>query len=148
MIKLLICRASLTRHGLALAIGLLILGVASHPRADGDDPVFTLVLADSLAPIHLTPGADGANHLVYELVITNITSGLATLREVEVFAQDGTTVLATLDPDAIMWRFERDGRRGNNSDSLEGGRYGVLFMHVAVPADQPAPTALHCAIIA
>jgi hypothetical protein len=116
------CRALFARLSAALVIGLLILAGTTQPQADQDGPFLTLVLADSLAPIHVTPGADGANHLVYELVVTNITGGLATLREVDVFSQDGTTVLATLDTDAIVPRFERDGRRGNNSDALEGGR--------------------------
>jgi hypothetical protein len=147
MLRLPICRALFARLSAALVIGLLILAGASQPQADQNDPVLTLILADSLAPIHVTPGADGANHLVYELVVTNITGGLATLRAVDVFAQDGTTVLATLDTDAIVSRFERDGRRGNNSDALEGGRYGVLFMHVAIPADQPVPTALRHRLI-
>lgn len=147
MFRLLTGRATFARLRTLFVIGMMTLAGAGQPQADEDNPVLTLVLADSLAPIHVAPGADDSNHLVYELVITNITGGMATLREVEVLAQDGTTVLASLDTDAIVARFERDGRRGNNGDHLEGGRFGVLFMHVAVPADQPVPTALRHRLI-
>lgn len=142
MFWLLNFRATLARLSAGFIIGILALAGVNQPQADQDNPVLTLVLADSLAPIHVAPGADGVNHLVYELVVTNITGGMATLREVEVLAQDGATVLASLDSDAIVARFERDGRRGNNGDALEGGRFGILFMHVAIPDDQPVPSAL------
>jgi len=35
-----------------------------------------------------------------------------------------------------------DGRRDNYGDTLEGGKFGILFVHVSVPADQPVPNAL------
>ena len=88
------------------------------------------------------PGSDGRNHLVYELRLSNVTPGEATLSRVEVLNSATMTPLLTWDHDTIATRLSIGGRRGAESAELGIGQFGVLFVHVAIDAKAPLPAGI------
>lgn len=84
-------------------------------------------------------GSDGQTHLVYELFVTNFSSGEALLERVEVLG-DGK-VIATLDATALARRLQPAGQR-EASGTLPPSTQALLFLHVALPADAPVPKKL------
>jgi len=84
-------------------------------------------------------GSDGRTHLVYELWITNFSSGDAIVRQVEV--RDGDRQLATYDQATVSTRLQPAGRR-DASDTLPGGGTSLLFVHLTLVAGTPAPARL------
>lgn len=111
--------------------------LAAAVRAD--EPQLTPILLETEAPLRLLPGADGDRHLVYELRLSNITSGEATLRELRVIDAGRDTVLAVLDAETIASRFGHGARRDFQGATMGGSAFGLLFVHVALPPDTPAP---------
>lgn len=87
------------------------------------------------APIPFT-GSDGHKHLVYELWLTNFSSGEAAIEEVEVLG-DGT-VLETFDVAAVANRLQPGGFRKSNG-TLAPSITGVLFLHLSLPNNTPVP---------
>jgi hypothetical protein len=84
-------------------------------------------------------GSDGQTHLVYELFVTNFSSGEALLERVEVLG-DGKAI-ATLDATALARRLQPAGER-EASGTLAPSTQALLFLHVALPADAPVPKKL------
>lgn len=108
--------------------------VAALPAA-ADDPAFTPLVMRVLADPVAVPGSDGRRHLVYELVLTNVTTGTATVERVEVLDGDRGTTLATLDRAAIPTRLQL-GTRQQGVPALGPAQTGLLFLHLAL--DGPA----------
>jgi murein DD-endopeptidase MepM/ murein hydrolase activator NlpD len=84
-------------------------------------------------------GSDGQTHLVYELFVTNFSSGEALLERVEVLG-DGRAI-ATLDATALARRLQPAGER-EASGTLAPSTQALLFLHVTLPADAPIPKKL------
>lgn len=97
-----------------------------------------LLFAVENAPVPFL-GSDGQTHLVYELFVTNFSSGEALLERVEVLG-DGK-VIATLDATALSRRLQPAGER-EASGTLPPSTQALLFLHVALRADAPVPKKL------
>ena len=133
-------RPSGTYSGLSLAIlGLTLLPLAAAEEAAV--PRLTPLVADVLAAPQAVRGSDGAQHLVYELRIENITDARFTLKRLVVTDASGTS-LAQLDSQGLATRFSLGGRRGSETNVLESSQFGVAFLHVTIPKTAPLPTAL------
>ncbi|HSP97166.1 MAG TPA: M23 family metallopeptidase [Candidatus Dormibacteraeota bacterium] len=129
----------------ARLVALLALGVALSPAAAaarGEERITPLLLAVHDPPIPFR-GSDGRTHLVYELWITNFSSGEATVAQVDVLG-DGKS-LATLDAAAVATRLQPAGRR-DASDTLPSGGTSLLFIHLTLPEGATAPTRLSHAV--
>ena len=81
-------------------------------------------------------GSDGGTHLVYELWMTNFSSGDVVVKKVEVLC-DGK-VIASLDAAAIAQRLQPAGKR-NAIDKLAASEQALLFLHVTLPSGVPPP---------
>jgi hypothetical protein len=127
--------------GVVTAGMLLLVAAASPPVAKGVQPQLTPLVADVLSPPQAVRGPDGAEHLVYELRIENITDGRFTLERIAVTDERGAT-LAQLDAQAVGTRFALGGRRGSETNILESSQFGVAFLHVTIAASVPVPTSL------
>jgi murein DD-endopeptidase MepM/ murein hydrolase activator NlpD len=90
-------------------------------------------------------GSDGQTHLVYELFVTNFSSGEALLESVEVLG-DGKAI-ATLDASALERRLQPAGER-EASGTLAPSTQALLFLHVALPAATPVPKTLSHRVLA
>lgn len=112
--------------------------------ARGEPRLTPLLLSVPDPPMPFT-GSDGRTHLVYELWITNFSSGEAVVEQVEVLG-DGRA-LATLDAAAVAARLQPAGQR-DASDRLPAGATSLLFVHLALPAGTPAPARLSHAVLA
>ena len=97
-----------------------------------------LLLAVHDAPIPFT-GSDGRTHLVYELWMTNFTSGEAEIQKVEVLG-DGV-VLQTLDQAAIATRLQPAGQR-DSTGTMAKGTQSLLFLHLILPSGAQIPQQL------
>jgi hypothetical protein len=97
-----------------------------------------LLIAAQNAPIPFL-GSDNQTHLVYELQVTNFSSGQALVQAVKVVG-DGK-VLASLDSVTIADRLQPAGRR-DTSATMAPSEQALLFLHVALPADAPIPRRL------
>ena len=106
--------------------------------ARAEDRITPLLLAVPDPPMPFR-GSDGRTHLVYELWITNFSSGEATPGQVDVLG-DGKP-LATLDAAAIATRLQPAGRR-DASGTLAAGGTSLLFVHITLPAGAPSPQRL------
>jgi hypothetical protein len=118
----------------ALLAGVALLAALSSPAA-GDERMTPILLGVQVPPVPFK-GSDDATHLVYELWLTNFSSGDATVQQVQVLG-DGKTI-ATLDADAITTRLQPAGRR-DATDVLSAGGTSLLFVHVVLPDDKAVP---------
>src|SRR5262245_11142001 len=104
----------------------------------GSEQITPLLLAVHDAPMPFK-GSDDRTHLVYELWITNFSSGNATVEQVEVLG-DGR-LLTTFDAEAIATRLQPAGRR-DASAMLSGGATSLLFVHLTLAASSNVPARL------
>ena len=75
-------------------------------------------------------GSDGKTHLVYELRMTNFSSGNATIEQVEVVGDAGA-ILKTMDKSEIAGRLQLAGQR-TPTDVLPGSAEASLFVHLTL----------------
>jgi hypothetical protein len=94
-----------------------------------------LLLAVNDAPVPFT-ASDGRTHLVYELAVTNFSSGDVLMQKVEVLG-DGL-VLQTLDTVAIATRLQPAGLR-ESSATLAKSTHALLFLNVILAPGAPIP---------
>lgn len=106
--------------------------------ARGEERMTPLLLAVHDAPMPFR-GSDGRTHLVYELWITNFSSGDATVDAVDVLG-DGTPI-AAMDARDVAWRLQPAGRR-DASPTLTAGTTALLFVHVILSDGAKPPAAL------
>src|SRR5262249_46217815 len=133
-------RPSGTNPGLSfvlLALALLAPAAAEEAAA----PRLTPLVADVLSAPQAVLGSDGAQHLVYELRIENITDGRFTLKRLVVMDANGAA-LGQLDTQGLGTRFSLGGRRGSETNVLEASQFGVVFLHVTIPKTAPLPGSL------
>jgi hypothetical protein len=133
--------AARTMPGSIRAVALLVTLLLAAVPARAERPpeqITPLLLAVPDAPSPFT-GSDGRTHLVYELWITNFSSGDAVVRGVDVLG-DGAT-LATLDAAAVAARLQPAGRRDATATLAAGGT-ALLFVHVTLADGATAPARL------
>jgi Peptidase family M23 len=97
-----------------------------------------LLLTVQDAPIPFN-GSDGRVHLVYELWITNFSSGDVTVEKVEVLG-DGA-VLQTLGSAAVAGRLQAAGSR-ESSGTMAKSTQALLFLHVVLEKGAAVPQTL------
>jgi hypothetical protein len=85
-------------------------------------------------------GSDGKTHLVYELRMTNFSSGNATIEQVEVVGGAGA-VLKTMDKSEIAGRLQLAGHR-TPTDVLPGSAEASLFIHATLADSGAVPAKL------
>jgi hypothetical protein len=95
-----------------------------------------LAVHDAPVPFH---GSDGRTHLVYELAITNFSSGDVSVQKVEVLG-DGA-LLQTLDAAALATRLQPAGMRDSTA-TLPKSTHALLFLDVILAPDATTPREL------
>ena len=130
------------RRRLALVIGLIwsSLHPVTHDRAGATE--LTPLLAEVLSPPRPVAGSDGRRHLVYELMIGNVTGSAAEIRSLEVIDGSSGAVLLALDQSQVAKRLSLGGRRGAETSQLGAAQFGVAFMHVALEPSDSTPRGL------
>jgi hypothetical protein len=104
-----------------------------------DEQMTPLILRVNDAPVPFT-GSDGHTHLVYELAMTNFSSGDIAVQKVEVLGDDGA-VLQALDAAAIATRLQPAGLR-ESAGTLPHSAHALLFLNVTLPEGAPIPSKL------
>jgi hypothetical protein len=107
-------------------------------HAEGSEKMTPLLLAIQDAPVPFM-GSDGRVHLVYELGMTNFSSGDITVEKIEVVGDD--TTLQTLDTAAVAARLQPAGQR-ESSGTLARSTRALLFLNVTLTAGAKVPTEL------
>jgi hypothetical protein len=120
-------------------ISSLVLAALVSPAgaADAEQPT-PLLLAVHNAPVPFS-GSDGRTHLVYELWVTNFSSGDSTLESLDILG-DGT-VLQTFDSAAIARRLQPAGSREVTS-VLSKSTQALLFLHLTLAPGAASPKQL------
>ena len=118
-------------------LGLLaFLSTATSARAE--DKITPVLMSVQDGPIPFM-GSDGREHLVYELWLTNASSGDIAVEEVQVLG-DGA-LLQTLDKAAIASRLQPIGQR-QSSGTLPKSSQALLFLNVTLTPGTPVPQQL------
>jgi hypothetical protein len=117
-------------------LGLMFVLGASTVRAQ--EKMTPVLLAVKDAPVPFM-GSDGKTHLVYELWMSNFSSGEAAVEKVEVVG-DGA-VIETLEKNAVGERLQLAGQR-KSSSVIAGGATALLFVHVVLAEGTAAPAKL------
>jgi hypothetical protein len=113
-----------------------LLGPNQEPMTETITPVL-LGVQDAPVPF---AGSDGKTHLVYELRMTNFSSGNAAIEQVDVIGSEGA-VVTTLSASDIAGRLQLAGQR-KPTDTLPGSAEASLFIHVTLPEGQRVPSKL------
>jgi hypothetical protein len=111
--------------------------VSPAAAADAEQPT-PLLLAVHDAPVPFT-GSDGRLHLVYELWVTNFSSGDSTLESVDILGDDA--VLQTLDSSEIARSLQPAGAR-EATGVLSKSTQALLFLHVTLAPGATPPKQL------
>jgi hypothetical protein len=129
------------RHSIAVPmLFALVALVVQLPagRADSADNLTPLLLAVHDAPVPFM-GSDGRVHLVYELWLTNYSSGDAVVEKVEVLG-DGIA-LQSLNAEAVARRLQPAGLR-SSVGTLAKSTQALLFLNVALAPGAGIPREL------
>ena len=119
--------------------GLLTFGFcAVVARAQAHESMTPVLLSIQDAPVPFL-GSDGRTHLVYELWLTNFSSGDVSVEKVDVLG-DGN-VVQSFDAAAIAERLQPAGRR-ETVDKLAGSIQTLLFLHVILAQGTQIPARL------
>jgi Peptidase family M23 len=118
---------------------LLVFGFcAVVARAQAHESMTPVLLSIQDAPVPFQ-GSDGRMHLVYELWLTNFSSGDVSVEKVDVLG-DGK-VVQSFDAAAIAERLQPAGRR-EPVDKLAGSIQTLLFLHVILAQGAEIPARL------
>jgi Peptidase family M23 len=85
-------------------------------------------------------GSDGRTHLVYELWMTNFSSGKVSVEQVEILGEGGV-VLQTMDSSEVARRLQPAGFR-EPSGVMSASTDAILFVHVILADGQTVPQQL------
>ncbi len=107
-------------------------------HANASESMTPLLLAVHDAPVPFM-GSDGQVHLVYELWMTNFSSGEIAVEKVEVLGNGA--VLATLDAAAIASRLQAAGLR-ESTGTLAKSTQAMLFLNIALAPGAAIPSEL------
>jgi murein DD-endopeptidase MepM/ murein hydrolase activator NlpD len=125
---------------LSARICVLVLAWWLVPRQQAVTETITPVLLEVRdAPVAFA-GSDGKTHLVYELRMTNFSSGNAAIEQVEVIGDAGA-VLKTMDKSEIAGRLQMAGQR-TPTDVLPGSAEASLFIHATLADGAAVPAKL------
>ena len=136
--------------GLALACWLgVTCGVGATCGLAAQQQAVTETITPVLLEVRDAPvafaGSDGKTHLVYELRMTNFSSGSATIEQVEVIGHavigDAGAVLKTMDKGEIAGRLQMAGQR-TPTDVLAGSAEASLFIHATLADGARVPAKL------
>jgi murein DD-endopeptidase MepM/ murein hydrolase activator NlpD len=131
---------------LTLSIKLEAVGSASAKVKGGSSPTedvqaLTPIVGEvSNAPIPFE-GSDGRTHMVYELEVTNFSSGKATIERLEVLDADTKEVVATLEAKEVAARLQPAGFR-EPVDTLAPSMTALVFLHVSFEKVDQVPERL------
>jgi hypothetical protein len=131
-----LCRSFVVRIPAAILFALVV--SASTGRTEVPENMTPLLLDMYDAPVPFK-GSDGRVHLVYELWMTNFSSGDVAVEKVEVLG-DGD-VLQTFDPAAIAGRLQAAGQR-ESAGTLARSVQALLFLHVTLEPGAMTPRKL------
>jgi len=133
---------------LALSIKLGAVGSASAKGKGGSSPTtdvqaLTPIVGEvSNAPIPFE-GSDGRTHLVYELEVTNFSSGKTTIQRLKVLDAGTKEVVATLNAKEVAARLQPAGFR-EPVDTLAPSMTALVFLHLSFEkADQVPERLVH-----
>ena len=118
-----------------MLVFVFVIAGSYHGATQTHEQMTPVLLKVEDAPVPFV-GTDGRTHLVYELWMTNFSSGGTRVEKVEVLG-DGK-VIASLDAAAIAQRLQPAGKR-NAVDKLAASEQALLFLHVTLPSGAPAP---------
>jgi hypothetical protein len=124
-------------RGLACWLGLAC-GVGAQQQAV-TETITPVLLEVRDAPVAFA-GSDGKTHLVYELRMTNFSSGNLTIEQVDVIGGAGA-VLKAMDKTEIAGRLQLAGQR-TSTDVLPGSAEASLFIHVVLADAAALPAEL------
>ncbi len=124
---------------LAFAALTFACGAAEQPAPELQ---LTPLVAEVLAPPRVVVGSDGMRHLVYELAVTNITSGAMRIDSLAVVDADTGKPVAILGPEDLAQRVTPGARRGHETAELSAYQFAVVFLHVAIPEGDAVPARL------
>jgi hypothetical protein len=110
---------------------------------NAEEAMTPLLMAVHDAPIPFT-GSDGRAHLVYELWLSNFSSGDVTVKQVDVVG-DGKA-LEALDAAAVATRLQAAGQRVS-AGTMPKGSQGLLFLHVTLGPGAVVPGQLSHRIV-
>lgn len=131
------------RTGLAVfastLIPILFLGVFFCATSFAAERITPVLMAVQDAPVAFA-GSDGRTHLVYELWMTNFSSGNVAVEQVEILGNGGA-VLQTLDAAEIAGRLQPAGFR-EPSGKMAASTDALLFIHVILADGQTVPQQL------
>ena len=126
-------------RGLATFVAIAVLPAGEGWAADEAVLRPTPLLGGVIATPRVVPGSDGANHIVYEVRLTNITGGTARIDRVDVLDEASGRAFATLDRAAVAARLTLGGHRGSEFNDIGAYQVAVLFMHVALAEGAGVP---------
>jgi Peptidase family M23 len=109
-----------------------------HGQSTTAEQMTPLLLAVHDAPVPFN-GSDNRTHLVYELAMTNFSSGDVSVQKVEVLG-DGA-VLQTLDTPALAARLQPAGMR-DSAGTLPKSTHALLFLNVILAPGAAVPREL------
>jgi hypothetical protein len=128
----------MTITGISFCAPFLLFLACTVGHAEGSEKMTPLLLAVQDAPVPFM-GSDGRVHLVYELGMTNFSSGDIAVEKVEVVG-DGV-ILETLDTSAVAGRLQPAGMR-EPSGTLARSTRSLLFLHFTLGPGTKVPTGL------
>jgi hypothetical protein len=128
----------IVRRLLAGVVLVAFFALAPHVSFGAAETMTPLLLAVHDAPVPFT-GSDGRVHLVYELSLTNFSSGDVAVEKAEVLG-DGV-VLQALDGAQVATRMQPAGSR-EPVGTMAKGTQGLLFLDVALDAGAAIPKQL------
>jgi hypothetical protein len=103
-----------------------------------------LVALDTRVPIRPTPVvADGKTQLVYELRVTNLDRAQLTLTGIDIFADSGTTPIATRTGDELKGSARLAGQPATGDPRvLASGRQSLIYLWLTLPEGGRVPARL------
>lgn len=116
----------------------LLFGAAVAGTLDAAERITPVLLGVQDPPVSFT-GSDGRTHLVYELWMTNFSSGKVAVEQVEILSNGG--VLKTLDAAEVARRLQPAGFR-EPSSTMAASSDSLLFIHVTLADGQTVPQQL------
>jgi hypothetical protein len=124
---------------LVSTLSLLLFFSALGGSSAASERITPVLLSVQDAPVPFI-GSDGRTHLVYELWMTNFSSGNVAVEQVEILGSGGA-VLQTLDASEIATRLQPAGLR-EPSATMSASTDALLFIHVVLADSQTAPQQL------
>ncbi|MFH5229663.1 M23 family metallopeptidase [Antrihabitans spumae] len=113
---------------------------SSNATEVGNEQFTPIVGAVEFAPVPFE-GSDGKVHLVYELSVTNFTSGSTKIEGLKILDEGSGRAVGELTGDALNSRVQPAGSR-DGTDVLDAGQAATIFLHVTLDKDATVPDKL------